>query len=365
MRGLRMCALLALVGLALAVPAAGKKRQASRPSAAALEYNPTVDQYTVQKGDTLWDICERLAGSPWVWPRVWSYNPEITNPHWIYPGDIVRFQPMEVELPTLAELVSGQREMPEEVGPAPTAAKTLPPSEGGNAVEYIDTRPPAAKRVERELVSFFVTTQELAEAGVLSNAVHDKILLDRGDDVFLTFPKGVRASPGERYIIYRTLKEVRHPVTHKSFGFMTEVTGFASVLMSDNDVARAGISETLVEVERGQLVSPLVQLPIINPPRRTAKVPLSGVIVDIAPGTLSIAAQTQIVFVDIGADSGLEVGNLLRVFVEHDPVTGTKLPPTAVGTLVVADVKPTAASCVVTESRQEFEAGMMVKTVMQ
>src|SRR5207248_2604701 len=48
--------------------------------------------HTVKKGDTLWDICDGYFGNPWQWPRVWSYNPEILNPHWIYPGEIVRLK---------------------------------------------------------------------------------------------------------------------------------------------------------------------------------------------------------------------------------------------------------------------------------
>jgi len=50
-------------------------------------------QHTVEKGDTLWDLSRRYLGSPWYWPKVWSYNPEIANPHWIYPGNQIRFFP--------------------------------------------------------------------------------------------------------------------------------------------------------------------------------------------------------------------------------------------------------------------------------
>lgn len=43
--------------------------------------------YIVEKGDTLWDISEMYLDSPWLWPRLWQVNPEIDNPHLIYPGD--------------------------------------------------------------------------------------------------------------------------------------------------------------------------------------------------------------------------------------------------------------------------------------
>src|SRR4029079_15071594 len=43
--------------------------------------------HTVKRGDTLWDLSGHYYGNTWGWPKVWSYNPQISNPHWIYPGD--------------------------------------------------------------------------------------------------------------------------------------------------------------------------------------------------------------------------------------------------------------------------------------
>jgi Golgi nucleoside diphosphatase len=66
--------------------------------------------YTIQKGDTLWDLSQSFANSPWVWPEMWQYNPQIKNPHRIFPGQKILIYKKEWE---------GSEKQPEPVVEAP------------------------------------------------------------------------------------------------------------------------------------------------------------------------------------------------------------------------------------------------------
>jgi hypothetical protein len=70
--------LLAGMLVTVAVYAAGAQLRADHP-----------DSYTVRKGDTLWSISARFLSKPWLWPEIWQANPQVQNPHLIYPGDVL------------------------------------------------------------------------------------------------------------------------------------------------------------------------------------------------------------------------------------------------------------------------------------
>ena len=67
--------------------------------------------HTVKKGDTLWSICEKYYGDPYLWPELWEMNQFVTNPHWISPGDIIKlFEHKEIKLPPVKKVVNQKKQ---------------------------------------------------------------------------------------------------------------------------------------------------------------------------------------------------------------------------------------------------------------
>ena len=75
--------------LALLLVAAGGLAQTGLVQAAVQLKEGHPDRYTVAKGDTLWDISGKFLSQPWKWPEIWHANPQVKNPHLIYPGDVL------------------------------------------------------------------------------------------------------------------------------------------------------------------------------------------------------------------------------------------------------------------------------------
>jgi hypothetical protein len=304
--------------------------------------------HTVRRGDTLWDISWFYFSNPWEWPRVWSYNPEITNPHWIYPGDQVRLH---------------------EGGKAPATAGTGGGGQGATGPDQpIAARPQTGDGFFELRQLAFVGNEDLRLAIRIDGSPEEKMLLASGDEVYLAYPKERPPRVGQRYSVYLERKRVKHPDSGKDVGAYVKIVGEVEVISVKQDKrARAVILDSVDVIERGQRVGPL-QRQFKNVDPTPAEVDLEGTIVaDIAADQL-IGAR-QVVVLDRGAEHRVKVGNRLHVVRRGDayqkvmgPRTNigkndTRYPARSIGEVLVVQTGKRNAIAVVTRSDKEFGVG--------
>ena len=175
--------------------------------------------HVVRSGDTLWDICWYYFNDPWQWPKIWSYNAQITNPHWIYPGDLVRLLPR---------------------GAFTSTTNPLP----NEPDRRVDPLPAPQRRIESSVTSTaFVEKADLDKSITIDGSVEEKQLLGTNDEVYLSYPEGKPPQVGKRYSIYVPGRQV------KNAGAYVQLLGSLEVVSVKQDKrARGRILEANQEI---------------------------------------------------------------------------------------------------------------------
>lgn len=303
--------------------------------------------HTVRRGDTLWDISWFYFDSPWEWPKIWSYNPEITNPHWIYPGNQVRLYP------------AGK-------GPQPAAPTATTMQKTGPASRPA-TRPASTSAFELRQLAFVASENLRAPMKVVGSPA-EKMLLASGDEVYLSYPGGHPPRVGQRFSVYQEKQKVKHPDSGKVVGAYVKIMGDVEVIsVKQGKRARAVILDSVDAIERGMEVGPLKRQ-FMNVEPTPDKVNLRASIVAELSSEQLIGAR-QVVFLDRGSRQGLEVGNRLEVVRRGDAYASemgpkanvgkddTRYPARSIGEVMVVEVGRSSAVAVVTRSEQEFGIG--------
>ncbi|MEM9074518.1 MAG: LysM peptidoglycan-binding domain-containing protein, partial [Myxococcota bacterium] len=232
--------------------------------------------YTVRRGDTLWEITGRYYGNPYEWPRVWSYNPEVTNPHWIYPLDRLRLR-----------------------GNDGTGA-AIPVASNSQSTRSV----PGSVWLRDQ---GFLDREALENTGVVIGSPEENMLLSTWDDVYVRYEEGARVQPGREYTIFREIDEEERSPDER--GRLVRIFGTVRLRSYDPErgVGRATITEALDPIERGYRIAPIPRRFEMVPPRQNARDVEGRVVATLRPQRL--IADQQVVFLNVGEEDGVEVGN--------------------------------------------------------
>ena len=284
------------------------------------------DDYMVQEGDTLWDIAATFLRDPWYWPEVWYVNPQIENPHLIFPGD------------TLALVYIGgmQRITTTSRGPSyrmsPTARST-PLSEAVTSIPYEKIAAFLSKGLVLEKAQVQRLPYIVATRG-------DHMMAAAGNDIYVR--GGAPAPPGTRYSVVHVGDKLVDPDDNKVVGFQGIYVG-EGLMARGGDPATVALTDTNREALNGdRLVPETVDIPLNFFPK-APDIQVDGRIISVVDG-VSMIGQFQVVVMNRGARNGLAPGDVLTVFqsgeVVKDRIKGgkVKLPDEEAGTVMVFKV---------------------------
>lgn len=365
-RGIRAGLLVASLGACIALAACSstpEPKPAPRPEPVPQQQAPAEkppvelaerapERYVVKKGDTLWDISAMFLKDPWLWPEIWYTNPQINNPHLIYPGDVITifWYDGQAQMRITRDGEIYQTTLPVErlspkvrVMPLDQAIPTIPI----DAIRAFLGSPRIITEDEFESLPYIVRSGD------------GRLMMGEADRAFIrTTGDGPEISKA-RYNVIRLGDEYEDPVTGEDLGY--EAMEIASgVITSVGDPAIMMITDSNIEAMKGDRL-----IPAVDDQVRTSFMPhapadeIEGQIIDVIAGVSNIG-QYQIVTLNRGARDGLETGHVLDIYqrgkeIEDDVDGGSvRLPDRQAGTLMLFRVDDRVSYGLVMEAFSEI-----------
>jgi hypothetical protein len=230
------------------------------------------EAHSVRRGDTLWDISQRYFQNAYFWPRVWSLNPQVQNPHWIYPGDRIR----------LRESGGAQR---------------------GSAFNLRHATVPPQTIFLREVG--FVDDPTKDTWGEIVGSPNDHMLLTETRDIYVQLDGDHDVQLGQELTIFMPLKvDVKDAA-----GQLVSIRGTARVdrYNPKTHMVRARVTEAIDTVERGAKVGPVGRRFEVVPPKQADQDLDARIATALFPN--QFWGQNQVVFVNKGSEDGVKAGN--------------------------------------------------------
>jgi hypothetical protein len=290
------------------------------------------ETYVVQRGDTLWDIASMFLRDPWYWPEIWQINPQVANPHLIFPGDIL----------SLAYLDDGRPVIQLERGPQVAA--------GGGGFERLSPRvrseplEEAIATIPFETIAAFLSRPRVIDRDAIDDlpyivAHREGLMGSSGRDGYV---RGINEADGTVFNVVERGQELVDPDTNDVLGYQgiyvgqgrIDRTGDPSTLRLLESVREAVVGNYLMEEED---VTPINFFP------RSPDSQIEGRIMSVLEG-VSLIGQYQVVVINRGSEAGLEPGHVLRAYQAGRTIRDTqrgafgqkvRLPDEPAGTMMV------------------------------
>ena len=310
--------------------------------------------YTIQKGDTLWDLSKRFSDSPWLWPELWEDNDQISNPHWIFPGERIRLYKK-----------SGSQTVIQTDTPTPV---TVTPEEPVKPVVVEKKRGPFFVYTSIDKVGF-IRKPAVTPTGTIFDIQGNKVMISEGDVVYVRpsadAPPGALI-PGSQHAVFRYLEPTDEKNAMETIGVQHYILGILEVTQKQQDVVIARILKSFRPIQVNDLLMPFNQ--------RDEKIELKpstpgidGQIINSEDHT-RMAGDFMIAFIDKGTADNIEVGQQYSVYrqkkrsLDNGEMQTKRLPPVDYGTILVLHTELTTSTVVVTNAIEAITKGEHFRT---
>jgi hypothetical protein len=285
-------------------PSAAPASEQPQPTGVVLAPNAP-ESYVVKRGDTLWAIAKVFLRDPWYWPEIWQVNPQVKNPHLIYPGDTLHLVYVDGKPQLLLQRGDAARVAPRvRSEPLESAVTTIP----YETVAAFMSKPVVLTREQIKSAPYVVATRD------------SHVVIADGDTLYARgFPSP--AQLGTHYSVVRIGDPLRDPDDNRIVAYDGIFNGAGSITRV-GDPATLVLTESVRETEMGDKLFPGgvdVPLDFIPSPPKTI---INGRIMAVSNG-VTVIGQYQVVVINRGAQDGLSPGNVLAIYANGGTVRDT------------------------------------------
>lgn len=252
--------------------------------------------YAVKSGDTLWDISEMFLKTPWLWPEIWQANPQVANPHLIYPGDILSLIYLDGK-PRLV-VSRGDVKLTPQMRTSPLGAAI--PAIPLDAINSFLSR----SRVVDKLT--------LKEAPYVLAGASSRIISAAGDRVYA---RGAFSETSNFYGIYREGQTFVDPETKEKLGIQAREIGTGRIVAEDPEegVTSILLNTSSEEVRVGDRFLSFADEEVNSTfYPKSPDTDVTGVIIAVEGGVANIG-RYDVVAINRGIREGLATGDVLAI----------------------------------------------------
>lgn len=299
------------------------------------------ERYTVEEGDTLWDIASMFLTDAWLWPEIWQINPDIDNPHLIYPGDVI----------TLT-YVDGQPQLTVARGKESRTVKLSPSQPVATGERNVKLEPrvrispltSAIPAIPLDAIAPLLTTGRIVEEDTLELAPYilagtsDRLIFGPGDKFYA---RGDWTPGTTVYGIFREGEVYQDPETGEILGYEAREVGTASIEVQQDSVYTLELTSVKEDVRLGDRLLPTEERRVESTFFPTSpSQDVEGVIMTVLGGVTQVG-RNDVVAINRGSEDGVNVGDVMAIYksgkIIRDRIAREKvqLPPERAGLLML------------------------------